>query len=218
MSALVPRFGVLVPVKPPAVAKSRLATLGDDVRRALASAFAADTVSAVLACDRVERVLAVTDDHLLAAELSALGSEVLPDAVADDLNGSLEQAAAELLRRGPRLRLAAVCADLPALRSEELDAALAAAPADEMCFLADQERRGTTLVAAPDITSFRPRFGHGSRVEHLASAAELDLDAVPTLRRDVDTPEDLREAVGLGVGRHTRGALAWAHAGHGLRL
>jgi 2-phospho-L-lactate guanylyltransferase len=99
-----------------------------------------------------------------------------------------------------------------------LDAALAAAPADEMCFLADQERRGTTLVAAPRIASFRPRFGHGSRVEHLASAAELDLDAVPTLRRDVDTPEDLREAVGLGVGRHTRRALAWAHAGHGLRL
>lgn len=218
MSLLAPRFGVLVPVKPPAVAKSRLAALGDDVRRALASAFAADTVSAVLACDRVERVLTVTDDHELAAELAALGSEVLPDAVADDLNGSLEQAAAELLRRRPGLRLAAVCADLPALRPEELDAALAVAPADRMCFLADQERRGTTLVAAPGIATFRPRFGHGSRAEHLASAAELDLDAVPTLRRDVDTPEDLREAVELGVGRHTRDALACSHAGHGLRL
>lgn len=218
MSALLLRFGVLVPVKPPAVAKSRLAALGDDVRRALASAFAADTVSAVLACDLVERVLTVTDDHELAGELSALGSEVLPDAVADDLNGSLEQAAVELLRRGPGLRLAAVCADLPALRPEELEVALTAAATDRMSFVADHDCRGTTLVAAPDLTTFRPRFGHGSRVEHLASAAELHLDAVPTLRRDVDTPEDLREALRLGVGRHTRGALAWAHAGHGLRL
>jgi 2-phospho-L-lactate/phosphoenolpyruvate guanylyltransferase len=217
MSAL-PRFGVLVPVKPPAIAKSRLADLGDDVRRALARAFAADTVEAVLACDRVARVLAVTDDHALAAELASLGCDVVPDAVADDLNASLVHAAAELLLRGPGLRLAAVCADLPALRPGELGTALDAASPQGMSFLADRERTGTTLVAAPGLESFRPRFGHGSRIDHLATATELDLDAVPSLRRDVDTPQDLHEAVGLGVGRHTREALACAHAGHGLRL
>lgn len=213
-----PRFGVLVPVKPPAFAKSRLAALGDDVRRALASAFAKDTVSATIGCARVERVLAVTDDHELAADLSGLGADVLPDGVVEDLNASLAQAALELLRRRPGLRLAAVCADLPALRSDELDAALAAAPEDRMSFLADREGVGTTLVCAPGTDTFRPRFGHGSRGEHLAAAEELDLDAVPTLRRDVDTPEHLREVMELGVGRHTRQALAWAHAGHGLRI
>jgi 2-phospho-L-lactate guanylyltransferase len=218
MSAL-PRFGVLVPVKPPAIAKSRLTDLGDEVRRSLAFAFAADTVQTVLSCDRVERVLAVTDDHTLAARLSGLGCDAVPDAVADDLNASLVQAAAELLRRRSGLALAAVCADLPALRADELGAALdAAADHRGMCFVADHERTGTTLVAAPDLESFRPRFGHRSRTDHLATAAELDLDAVPSLRRDVDTPRDLHEAVGLGVGRHTREALACAHAGHGLRL
>lgn len=213
-----PRFGVLVPVKPPAFAKSRLAALGDGVRRALASAFAKDTVSAVLACDRVDRVLAVTDDHQLAGELAELGAQVLPDAAAEDLNASLAQAAVELARRGPGLRIAAVCADLPSLRADELGSALDAAPEDRMSFLADREGTGTTLVCAPGTESFRPRFGHRSRLEHLGAATELELDAVPTLRRDVDTPEHLREATELGVGRFTRQALAWAHAGHGLRL
>ena len=38
------RYAVLVPVKPPAFAKSRLGDLGDDARRDLAAAFAVDTV------------------------------------------------------------------------------------------------------------------------------------------------------------------------------
>ena len=51
------RFAVLVPVKPPAFAKSRLADLGDDTRRELATAFAVDTVNAALASPGVDRVL-----------------------------------------------------------------------------------------------------------------------------------------------------------------
>ena len=96
------RFGVVVPVKPPAVAKSRLGGLGDDVRRALASAFAADTVEAALASERVACVLVVTDDHGLARDLADPGVEVIPDGAADDLNASLVQAAAELHPPAPR--------------------------------------------------------------------------------------------------------------------
>jgi 2-phospho-L-lactate/phosphoenolpyruvate guanylyltransferase len=209
----VPRFGVLVPVKPPTVAKSRLAGLGVEVRRALAAAFAADTVAATLDCDRVDLVLAVTDDHVLARDLAALGADVIPDGVADDLNASLVQAAAELRRRRPALQLAALCADLPALRPWELGTALAAAPGDRMAFLPDTEGSGTTLVTAPDVPGFRPEFGPGSRWAHRdAGALELGLDAVPTVRRDVDTPADLEEALRLGVGPRTRGALARAAA------
>ena len=42
-------YVVLVPVKPPAVGKSRLVGLPDETRRELAAAFALDTVSACLA-------------------------------------------------------------------------------------------------------------------------------------------------------------------------
>ncbi|MEO7422450.1 MAG: 2-phospho-L-lactate guanylyltransferase [Ornithinibacter sp.] len=196
-------YAVLVPVKPPAIGKSRLGDLGDGPRRDLAHAFAADTVSAVLSCDLVARVLVVTDDHLLARALSELGADVIPDGTTD-LNGTLAQAAAEMHRRDPLLRLAAVCADLPALRPDELASALRASDPGRMSFVADQERVGTTAVFAPTIASFRPAFGSGSRREHLeAGAHEIDGVDVPTLRRDVDDPDDLSEALSLGVGRRT---------------
>ena len=198
-------FGAVVPVKPPSVAKSRLAGLGDDVRRALALAFAADTVEATLACERVEAVIVVTDDHVLAAELAGLGAHVIPDGASDDLNATLVQASAELLRRHPGLRVAAVCADLPALRSDDLSAVLDAAPDDAMGFVPDADGIGTTVLTAPDLATFRPAFGPGSRTEHLAlGAKQIDLD-LPAVRRDVDTPEDLIDASRMGLGpRSTR--------------
>lgn len=204
-----PRHAVVVPVKPPAFANSRLAALGDEVRSALVVAFAADTITAVLETPSVAGVLAITDDHILAAALSDLGAFVIPDAVADDLNGSLVQAAFEAHRRWPEAALAAVCADLPALRPEELDRALGAAPQDRMSFVADAAGSGTTAVVSPRLELFVPRFGPGSRKAHLeAGAAEIDLVDVPTLRQDVDTPADLSAALELGVGSRTSMAAA----------
>lgn len=197
------RFAVLVPVKRTALAKSRLAGLGEHARRELASAFAVDTVNAVLGCEVVHRVLAVTDDHELARTLHPTGAEVIPDGTTD-LNGTLVQAAAEMRRRDPELRVAAVCADLPALRSEELARAFARADLTRMSFVADQERVGTTAVVAPSMEEFRPSFGDGSRAQHLqAGAFEVDGIDVPGLRRDVDDPAGLSGALRLGVGPAT---------------
>ncbi len=199
-----PRYGVLVPVKPPAVAKSRLAALGEEERTELATAFAMDTVAAALETPRVGCVLGVTDDHVLAAALADLGAEVVPDGASDDLNATLVQAAAELARRFPGLRPAALCADLPALRPDELGRALGSAPEEPAAFLADAEGRGTTLLLARDVEAFRPRFGPDSREAHRAAGArEIDLVDVPSLRRDVDTPADLEAALDLGVGPRT---------------
>lgn len=196
-------FAVLVPVKRTAHAKTRLGGLGDEARSELAAAFATDTVSAVLQCPEVARVLVVSDDHVLARSLHDLGAEVVPDGTAD-LNGTLVQAAAEMHRRAPDLRLAAVCSDLPCLRPPDLSSALAAADPSRLSFVADAERLGTTAVVAPDVGAFLPRFGAGSRAAHLAAGAfEIDAVAVPTLRRDIDDPADLATALELGVGPRT---------------
>ncbi len=198
------RFAVLVPVKPPAFAKSRLRDLGDQARRDLATAFAVDTVSAAVACPVVDRVLVVTDDHELARGLADLGVEVLPDGTTDDLNGTLRLAAAEMARRRPDLHLVALCADLPALRPDELTLALAAAQGPGMAFVADADGVGTTAVVAADLDAFRPAFGPGSRQRHLdAGACEVEGVDVPSLRRDVDDRDSLAEAVRLGVGPRT---------------
>ncbi|MFD0801410.1 2-phospho-L-lactate guanylyltransferase, partial [Streptomonospora algeriensis] len=58
---------------------------------------------------------------------------------------------------------------------------------------------------------FAPAFEGRSRLRHLAGgAAELDGSDAPSVRRDVDTPADLREAALLGVGPHTAKLLARA--------
>jgi 2-phospho-L-lactate guanylyltransferase len=206
-------FVVLVPVKQVARAKSRLAALGDDARRSLVAAFAADTVTAALGSSAVRAVMVVTDDHELAADLRVLGVQVVPDATTDDLNESLVQAAAEAQRRWPGHGLAALCADLPALDPDDLSTALEVASRHAAAFVADAAGDGTTMVAAASRADFTPRFGHGSREAHAADGVHeiVEID-VPTLRRDVDTPADLETALRLGVGVHT------ARAARGLRL
>lgn len=198
------RFGVVVPVKAAAVAKSRLRPLGDDARRQLAAAFAVDTVLAAVGCSLVGRVLVVTDDVPLALALRDLGVDAVPDGESGSLNASLQQGAVELVRRDPSLRPVALCADLPALRGDDLAAALGAADPSAPSFVADLEAVGTTLYAAPALATFDPQFGAGSRRSHLAQGAvEIGIAGVEPLRRDVDTPEDLRAAVALGVGPRT---------------
>ena len=196
------QYAALVPVKPPAHGKSRLVGPSDDRRRELAAAFALDTVAACLAAGRVGAVLAITDDATFSRRLAEIGCASIPDAVTGDLNATLRQAAAEVHRRWPDLVPAAVCADLPAQRPEDLDAALAGAATDVPSFVADAAGVGTTLYTAP-YAQFDPRFGPGSRLAHLGTGATEIEGALPSLRRDVDDLDDLREALALGVGPHT---------------
>ena len=201
------QYAALIPVKPPAVGKSRLAGAGPESRRALAEAFALDTVAACLAAGTVAQVLVVTDDVDVAAEVGQLGAASLPDGVSGDLNGTLRQAAAEAARRWPGLRPVALCADLPALRPADLDATLARVVTSHPWFVPDAAGVGTTMYAAA-CEEFDPRFGPGSREAHrLAGAHELP-DVAASLRRDVDDLDDLRAAVALGVGPHTAAVVA----------
>lgn len=199
-------FVAIVPIKPPAIGKSRLAQVSDEVRRALATAFALDTVSACLSASSVGAVLVVTDDAAVAAQCTALGCSAIPDGVTGELNASLRQAAAEAQRRWPGLRPAAVCADLPALTAADLDTALALAPTERPGFVADADGVGTSLYTAP-YDQFDPRFGSASRAAHRDSGADEIEAALPHLRRDVDTLAALFEAELLGLGPHTRAVL-----------
>lgn len=189
----------MVPVKPPSVGKSRLAAVGVH-RPALAMAFALDTVTAALRCPGVAGVLAVCTDAEAGAELARAGARVLRGEPCGGLNAALAYGG-RLAGRGP---VATLSADLPALRPEELGAVLAAARPHRRAFLADAQRVGTTLLAArAGGAELAPAFGGHSRRAHAASGARELSVAAPSVRRDVDTPEDLREARALGVGPHT---------------
>ena len=197
-------WSVLIPVKVLAEAKSRLASLAGPRRAELALALASDTVTAVLASDAVARVIVITDDQDAAVALAALGALVVPDEPRAGLNPALRHGARYAAARWPGDGMAALSADLPALRPEQIGQALRAAAAWPTAFVADAAGDGTTLYAASAGVAFRPAFGLASRARHAAGGAvELGLDGIGGLRRDVDTPSDLRGAVALGLGPHS---------------
>ena len=107
----------------------------------------------------------------------------------------------------PGTGVATLSADLPALRADELAAALLEVPAGGRGFVADASGEGTTLLAARSPQPLDPQYGTGSAARHRASGA-VELPAGPGLRRDVDTPADLRDALALGVGPRTAAVAA----------
>ncbi|NYE43164.1 2-phospho-L-lactate guanylyltransferase [Streptomyces fulvorobeus] len=205
-------WSLVVPLKPLARAKSRLGrTAGEALRPRLALAFAQDTVAAALACPAVRDVLVVTDDPLAGEELSALGADIVPDSPAAGLNAALVHGARAVRARRAGAAVAALNADLPALRPEELARVLDFSSAFPRAFVTDAAGIGTTFLSASPGAELRPAFGGPSRARHLASgAAEITLPGLDSVRRDVDTGEDLRVALALGVGPHTAGLCASA--------
>ncbi len=195
-------FALVVPVKPPTVGKSRLRGIDDEQRRALARAFALDTVATCLEAGAAG-VLVSTDDAAFAVHCSALGCTTVPDGATNDLNSTLRQAAAEARRRWPDAAPVALCADLPALTVDDLCEALWGVAAGSPAFVTDAAGTGTTLYTS-SYAGFDPRFGVGSRQAHLDTGAREISGALTTLRRDVDDLDDLRAAIDLGVGPETR--------------
>lgn len=205
---------LVVPVKPLAKAKSRLRGAADGgigeprAHARLAMALARDTINAVLAARAVRHLLVVSSDPVVAAELGVFGVDVVPDGPVPGLNLAYERGAAVLRERDPATAVAALQADLPALRPAELDDAIDAALAlfaagARRAFVADAEGTGSTfLLAAPGV-ALDPRFGVGSARRHEESGARPLVGSWPGLRRDVDTADDLRAAADLGLGGHT---------------
>ena len=197
------KYVALVPVKPPALGKSRLVGLTDDARRALAAAFALDTVAACLSADAIAEVLVATDDATFSVELAAprRGHDPRrrrdgPQRHAAPVRG---RGATALAGRSSRSRSPR---DLPAVRAEDLDEALGAVAPGEPAYVADADGLGTTLYTAA-YDAFDPRFGPGSALAHDATGARAILAPLPRLRRDVDDLHDLDDALALGVGPRT---------------
>lgn len=202
-----PPWSVVIPVKRLVGAKSRLADPGAD-RAELALAFARDTVAAALACPRVSLVVVVTDDDQVAAVLGGAGALVVPDGtdvtdVGSRLNRALLRGAAVAGTRSPGGPVAALTADLPCLRADDLTAALDEAGHHILAFTPDAEGTGTTLFAATAQEAFRPAYGVDSAAAHRAAGAVEVGVSRARLRRDVDTAADLVAALALDVGPYT---------------
>lgn len=201
---------VIVPVKAADTGKSRLADAGGD-RIALARAIALDTIAAVAEATQVARILVVTDDPEVSASAARWRAvEVVRDRDAAGLDAAVALGAEAAGTAVPR---AALLGDLPALRPADLDAALEAAASLERGLVPDAEGTGSTLVTARAGAVWTSAFGEGSAERHrLLGCTVIDLPEDSSLRRDVDTPAQLSEAAGLGLGPRTSALLGAAYA------
>lgn len=196
---------VVIPAKPLATAKSRLADAADGRRPELALAMLLDTLEATLLAERVVAVLVVTDDEVIAAAAAQLGAVVVRDVPGEGLNAAFRHGIEVAAAQYPGGGVALLAGDLPALRARELEAALrVAASSDGVVVVADHEGAGTTMLASRSPAQLQPAFGVGSFARHRAlGAIALEDGELDSLRRDVDDTAGLHAAIALGVGTRT---------------
>lgn len=206
---------IIIPVRGGPVGKTRLAsiegrTLTGPERVDLALAMAQDTVTAAIASE-VGPVRILTADE----QVGILAFELGVPIVLDDGRGLN----VELVRTGRFFfdgtissdGVAFLLGDLPALRPEDLRAALeeAVTRGGGRAFVPDGEGTGTALAAFhPAAGPIRLAFGPDSARQH----EDLGLAAVgiglDRLRCDVDTPQAWERALALGLGPATQTARA----------
>jgi 2-phospho-L-lactate guanylyltransferase len=176
---------VVIPVKGTGSAKSRL-----EAPFELAMAIALDTVEAALG---VARVIVVTSAGV-ADGFAALGAEVVTD-----LGAGLAGAVASGIEAAGPGPVAVLLGDLPALRSDELGAALEVAARHPLALVPDADGVGSVLITRMPGAVHAPAFGGASRSAHLrAGYTELVVAEASGLRRDVDTPAQLDALAGAG--------------------
>lgn len=201
---------LIIAVKRLAAAKTRLAPVfSARTREKVVLAMLVDTLTAASGVAAVGSITVITPDDDAAAAAAGLGAGVLadptPEGHADPLNNAI--AVAERMVGESFPNTVVLQGDLPALQTQELAEAIAAARQHGRSFVADRLATGTAALCAFG-TALNPEFGVDSAARHRRSGAIELTGAWPGLRCDVDTPADLAAARRLGVGAATARAIA----------
>ncbi len=199
----------VVPAKLGKHSKERLAPeLPAPVRERLSRAMLVDVLAATRKAAGIARTLVVSGDPAARALSRDAGAEFLPESGAGGLNASVEQALGHCVAAGAHGVVIAM-GDLPLLRPEDIDEALAALPGTGAVLVPSADGTGTNLVAARPVDVLRPCFGPGSLARHLAQETRsfsLVVRRCAGAALDVDTPDDLAQLRSL-VDPHTASGL-----------
>ncbi|WP_293003444.1 2-phospho-L-lactate guanylyltransferase [Mycobacterium sp.] len=201
--------GLIVAVKRLSAAKTRLAPMfSPPAREDIVLGMLVDTLTAAAQVSSVGLITVVTPDDVAAAAAIELGAVVLADPTRDGHPNPLNNAiaAAERVVAESTANIVVLQGDLPALQTSELSEAIAQARLHRRSFVADRAGTGTAALCAFG-TALDPRFGLNSSALHRNSGATELTGDWPGLRCDIDTPEDLAIARGLGIGPATLTAL-----------
>ena len=201
--------GLIVAVKRLAAAKTRLAPMfSAPARENIVLGMLVDTLSAAARVSSVGLITVVTPDEAAAAAAIDAGAHVLadptPDGHPDPLNNAI--AAAERVVSKSVSNIVVLQGDLPAMQTRELSEAIAEGRRHPRSFVADRLGTGSAALCAFGV-ALDSRFGFNSAALHRHSGAIELTGEWPGLRCDIDTPEDLAIARGLGIGPATARAI-----------
>jgi len=184
----------VIPLRATPDSKSRLAGVLDaPARAALVDAMLMRVLDAARGARNVSRVC------LMGTSRTALPADVVMLA---EPGGGLNAAAASALAQAEASRLIVIHADLPQVTARDIEL-LAAAPDGTIAIAPDRHGTGTNAISLPlpAAKGFSFAFGTDSFAKHRAEAERigLRLEEVHSqgLARDVDEPDDLKDAADL---------------------
>jgi 2-phospho-L-lactate guanylyltransferase len=186
----------LVPVKPLAQAKSRLApVLSGPQRTGLLRAMLADVLAELARAETLAGIAVITADTELAALARGTGAMLIAEPRPSGLNAAVATGIAELRRRDAA-RALVLPADIPLLRAAEVDDVIRAGAHDGRTLVVpSRDLDGTNgllvhLDGPPDFA-----FGPGSFQRHLhpSRGGEAVRMLAPSFELDIDTPGDLAD-------------------------
>jgi 2-phospho-L-lactate guanylyltransferase len=186
----------LVPVKDPALGKSRLAAVLDGpARAALNLQLTRRTFECCAAAFGPERTVVVTASASVAAEAGPRGFVLIEESAPGDLNAALALAARHAIDQGAQ-GLLVVPVDLVLLKADALRALSSDLEAPGCVLVPDRHGTGTNLLGLRPARADLFRFGERSLEAHRKAGGEARVEvrvhADAALALDLDTPEDYR--------------------------
>lgn len=203
---------LLIPIKDPTHAKTRLAELLSEVeRRRLAWAMFEDVSNAAATARKPDRVVLVSSFAPAVERARDFGWEVLIEESQISESASVDRASRILSERGFNtvMRLPA---DLPLVRAEDIDELLSVEPDSPGAVLVpSREGTGTNAIIRTPPTLFPSRFGPNSLALHTQEAARVGAKCVivnsARIALDIDEPADVELLLEGGEGTQAFAAL-----------
>lgn len=196
---------LLIPIKDPTNAKSRLSDLlSADERRRLAWAMFEDVTRAVVDARELDRVVLVSSFTPAIERARSLNWEVLIEESQASESASVDWASRILSERGFHIVMR-LPADLPLVRASDIDELLSIELGLPGALLVpSREGTGTNAIIRTPPTLFPSRFGPNSLALHKEEAARAGVECRVVnnerIALDIDEPSDVERLLECGRG------------------
>ncbi len=203
----------ILPVKEMAGAKQRLAPLlSPEERVALMQVMLRDVMAALSAAQGLAGIAMVTLDPWAQALAQQHGARIITEGAGEGHTGAVTAAASVLQAEGVAAILT-LPGDVPAVKTPEFEALIAAASAAPAFIIApahDEQGSNAILMSPPDAVTLR--FGEDSYFPHLAAAGAARITPqilrLPGIAMDIDHPADIARFARIPEAADTQ-TLAW---------